>query len=125
MSAGARYGNPALGIKKARINAKKLKLPEQAQFQRFVHEIKRAGAWCSQDCGDLVRFLAYGGFRKTEAANVTWADCDFAKGEITVRGDPVTGTKSGAIRTIPMIPDMRLLLERLHTAAPEPIHPGW
>lgn len=41
--------------------------------------------------------------QKNEAANVTWADCDFAKSEITVRGDPDTGTKSGAIRTIPMI----------------------
>ncbi|MEQ2007477.1 MAG: site-specific integrase [Limisphaerales bacterium] len=117
VSAGARYGNPALGIKKARITLKKLKLPEQAQFRKFVHKIERAGAWCSRDCADLVRFLAYGGFRKTEAANVTWADCDFAKGEITVRGDPVTGTKSGAIRTIPMISEMRSLLERLKAAA--------
>ncbi len=119
VSAGARYGNPALGIKKARITLKTLKLPEQAQFREFVQKIEGAGAWCSQDCADLVRFLAYGGFRKTEAANVTWADCDFSKSEITVRGDPITGTKSGAIRTIPMISEMRSLLERLKSSAPE------
>jgi integrase len=61
----------------------------------------------------LVEFLAYGGFRKNEAAHVTWADCDFDKGEIVVRGNPETGTKNSEIRRVPMIPDMRLLLERL------------
>ena len=57
--------------------------------------------------------MAYGGFRKSEAANVTWGDCDFGRGEVIVRGDPETGTKNGEIRRVPMIPDMRQLLERL------------
>ena len=61
----------------------------------------------------LVEFLAYGGFRKNEAAHVIWADCDFDKGEIVVRGNPETGTKNSEIRRVPMIPDMRSLLERL------------
>ena len=62
---------------------------------------------------DLVEFLAYGGCRKGEAARVNGRDCDFDKGEITVLGDPATGTKNWEIRRIPMIPDMRRLLERL------------
>ena len=50
-------------------------------------------------------------FAKGEAANITWADCDFEKKEIIVRGDPVTGTKNWTIRRVPMIPDMLKLLE--------------
>jgi integrase len=60
-----------------------------------------------------VRFLAFGGFRKSEAANITWADCNFDKGEIVVRGDPETGTKNWSVRRVPMISDMIQLLQRL------------
>ena len=61
----------------------------------------------------MVRFLAFGGFRVSEARNITWNDCDFKKDEIVVRGDAETGTKNWGIRRVPMIPEMRELLERL------------
>lgn len=35
------------------------------------------------------------------------------KNEIIIRGDPITGTKNWEIRRVPMIPEMRKLLERL------------
>jgi len=41
------------------------------------------------------------------------ADCDFEKGEAVVRGDAETGTRNWSIRRVPMIPDLRRLLERL------------
>jgi integrase len=66
-----------------------------------------------------VRFLAYGGFRKSEAAQITWADCDFGRGKVIVRGDPETGTKNGEIREVPMIPDMRQLLEQMRSVRAE------
>jgi integrase len=110
---GSRYGNPALAIKKARIRQKALDLPEHDEFLRLVESIGSAGAWCSRDCADLVRFLAFGGFRKGEAGAITWADCDFEKREIVVRGDAETGTKNWTIRRVPMIPDMLELLQRL------------
>jgi len=116
---GARYGNPAVIIKKAKIRAKVLTLPEQEQFLALVAEIENAGAWCSRDCADLVRFLAFGGFRKGEAETITWGDCDLEKGEIVVRGDPETGTKNWSIRRVPMIPEMRSLLERLRAERQE------
>ncbi|MGA2542529.1 MAG: site-specific integrase [Verrucomicrobiota bacterium] len=115
---GARYGNPAMIVKKAKIRPKPLTLPEQGQFLALIQSVESAGAWCSQDCADLVRFLAFGGFRKGEAETITWADCDFEKGEVVVRGDPVTGTKNWSIRRVPMIPDMRELLERLRAECP-------
>ena len=115
---GARYDNPARFIKRASERAKVLILPEPAQFERFIEEIENGGGGFSGRCADLVRFLAFGGFRKSEAANITWADCDLEKKEIVVRGDPETGTKNWSIRRVPMIPDMLELLKRLRDERP-------
>ena len=116
---GARYDNPAKFIKRASERPKHLVLPEPEQFERFVSEVEDGGGGFSQACGDLVRFLAFGGFRKGEAANITWADCDFEKGEILVRGDVETGTKNWSVRRVPMIPDMRRLLMQLRGERPD------
>lgn len=110
---GACYDNPAKHIKRASERPRVLNLPEPDQFNRFVTELANGGGRDSQNCADLVRFLAFGGFRKNEAANITWGDCDFEKGEILVRGDAETGTKNWSVRRVPMIPDMRQMLERL------------
>lgn len=111
---GARAHNPARFITKKRVEPRELELPSPEQFEQFVTHIAEAGAWCSQECADLVRFLAYGGFRKTEAANITWADCDLDNGQIRVRI-----TKNGKPRSVPMIPDMRTLLQRIKSERPE------
>ncbi len=110
---GAIFHNPAMEIKRARVRPKMLVLPEPAQFQQFVAELENGTGRFSGDCANLVRFLAFGGFRISEAANITWADCDFEKQEITVRGDPETGTKNWIIRRVPMIPDMLKLLQEM------------
>jgi len=115
---GARYDNPAKFIKRASERPKQLVLPEPEQFEKFVLEIENGGGGFSQPCADLVRFLAYGGFRKGEAAQITWADCDMEKGEILVRGDAETGTKNWSVRRVPMIPDMTALLGGLKAERP-------
>ncbi|MGP8055837.1 MAG: tyrosine-type recombinase/integrase [Limisphaerales bacterium] len=113
VEAGARYDNPAVHIKRKKIRQKLLQLPSQEKFPELVVAIRKTdGAW-GKKCADLVEFLAYSGCRKGEAARVHGRDCDFEKGEITVLGDPVTGTKNWEIRRVPMIPDMRRLLERI------------
>lgn len=120
---GARYDNPASALKRVSERPKELKLPELTQFDRFVEEIQRAGGRFSADAANLVCFLAFGGFRKLEASFVTWGDVNFDRGEITVRGDPETATKNGEIRRVPMIPEMRRLLEALRKErADEPLH---
>jgi len=120
MEAGVRYENPAKAIQRASERQKKLQLPEPEQFESFVREIENSGSGFSKPCADLVRFLAFGGFRITEARHVSWADCDFKRGIITVRGEPETGTKgSGVPRMVPMIPEMQSLLERLLAERPE------
>lgn len=113
VEAGARYDNPATHIKRKRIRQKVLHLPTQDKFPELVATIRKAdGAW-GRKCADLVEFLAFSGCRKGEAARVEGQHCDFEKGEITIQGDPVTGTKNWEIRRVPMIPDMRRLLERI------------
>ena len=119
VEAGARYDNPARFIKKLRVRQKELQLPNRDQFLKMVESIEGVNRRFSQDCANLVHFLAYGGFRKSEAANITWADCDFEKKEITVRGNPETGTKNWTIRRVPMIPDMIKFLKRLRTERPK------
>ena len=115
VDAGARYGNPASEIKKVKIRQKILKLPEHDQFPALVQTVRKAGGRFSQDCGDLIEFLAYSGARKSEAARVVGADCDFANSRIAIKGDPDTGTKNWEVRHIPMIADMRRLLERVRS----------
>jgi integrase len=119
LDAGARYDNPARGIKRKRILLRPPELPSQETFLKFVSHIENSGRSSCYQAAALIRFLAFGGFRKSEAANIIWADCDFDKGKITVRGDAVTSTKNSEFREVPMIPDMRALLSRLKAE-----HPG-
>ena len=96
-----------------KIRLKRLQLPSQKQFVELINTIRNGDGGWAERCADLVEFLAYSGCRIGEAARVEGPHCDFEKGEISVLGDPVTGTKNWEIRRVPMIPDMRRLLERL------------
>jgi integrase len=106
--AGARYENPAIAISRSAVKSKALKLPEPGKFLEFVSAIENSKVNSCYLAANFVRFLAYGGFRKNEAAHITWADCDFDKGKIHVRI-----TKNGDARHVPMIAEMRALLERI------------
>lgn len=116
---GACYDNPAKAIGKHRVRAKQLELPSQTKFAELLKHIESIRVGRTKSCADLIRFLAYGGFRKGEAERVTWADCDFEKELIRVRGDAVTGTKNWEVRNVPMIPEMKTLLEKLRASRPE------
>lgn len=122
IEAGARYDNPALAaIWVKEHTSKQIRLPESGQFEMLVKEIENSGSGFAKPSAELVQFLAYGGFRKSEAANITWADCDFKRGKIILRGDPVTGLKrrrAGEFREVPMIPEMQTLLEQMRGKRP-------
>ncbi|MBI1176272.1 tyrosine-type recombinase/integrase [bacterium] len=113
VEAGARYDNPATHIKRKRTLQKILHLPSQDEYCQLLETVRKAdGSW-GRKCADFIEFLAYSGCRKGEAARVEGRHCDFEKGEITVLGDPATGTKNWETRRVPMIADMRRLLERI------------
>jgi integrase len=117
VDSGARYDNPAKDkdVKRARVRRKELRLPEPDQFLDLVKAVRSTGNGFSPLCGDAVEFFAYAGPRLNEAAKIYGRDCSFLKNEITIRGDLITGTKNWEIRRVPMIPEMRKLLERLKT----------
>jgi len=115
---GARFNNPAAELSRVKVRQKRLDLPSREELLRFVEEIGAAGARQSKDCANLVRFLAYSGVRIGEAKYVTWADADFARRELHVRGDPETATKNGETRYVPMIPELEEMLEELRSARP-------
>ena len=111
ITTGALHRNPAVGIKRARARAKQLTLPEGKDLSGSWSELEAGASRFSKDCADLVRFLAFGGFRKSEAAHRSPGRIVISrKLEIVVRGDAETGTKTGAIRRVPMIPEMFVLL---------------
>jgi integrase len=118
ISTGARFNNPAAGLTRVKVRQKQLELPSREQFLKFVDEIRTAGAGQSKDCANLVRFLAYSGLRIGEAKYVTWADADFARRQLHVRGDPQTGTKNGETRYVPMIPELERMLTELRAERP-------
>jgi len=114
MESGARYDNPAVGAQRVKQRTRKqIELPEYGKFIKLVESVRTSGSGFAKPAAELVQFLAFGGFRIGEAKHITWADCNFKRGEIVVRGDPETGTKNSESRIVPMIPDMRKLLERL------------
>jgi integrase len=113
IEAGIIYGNPAAKLERVPVRAKQLTLPTREQFLKLVESVESAGAWCSRDCADFLRGLAFTGCRTGEAAQIEWRDVDFRAGEIVVRGDAETGTKNWTVRRVPMIPDARALFERM------------
>lgn len=60
-----------------------------------------------------MQFLAYSGMRISEARAVCWSDV--GKDFILVTGGEV-GTKNHEARRVPIIPDMRVLLDRMRVA---------
>lgn len=116
---GVRHENPVLTLKRQRVRAKKLTLPSRQEFTKLVEAMEKAGGRDSRNCANFVRFLAFTGCRKGEAAKVTWGDVEFKKGRIAVRGDAETGTKNWEVRHVPMIDECRTLLENLRAERPE------
>jgi len=114
VKSGEKLENPASELKRIRVKQRDLQLPEREQFKVLVANLRqKSGGWGPR-VADLVEFLAYSGMRiKSEALWVTWQDIDWPRKEIVVRGDPVTATKNGEIRRIPMLQDMENLLLRL------------
>jgi integrase len=113
--AGTIYGNPAENLGRVPVRAKQLTLPSGDQFLQVVDAVEHAGAWCSRDCADFLRGLAFTGCRKAEAGQIKWRDVEFEAGEIVVRGDPETATKNWTVRRVPLIPDARALFERMRS----------
>ena len=116
---GVIYANPATGLGRRTIKPKQLELPTRTQFAAFIAEMRAGRSRDSQNCADLAQGLAFTGCRISEAAQIEWSDLNFADGEILVKGDAEEGTKNGEIRRVPMIPQARVLFDKMRAARTE------
>jgi integrase len=119
IKSGVIYRNPARVVELKKKTQKALVLPSREEFHSIVAHVRAGKHRTAIAAADLIEFLAYTGCRVSEARRVTWADCNLEKQTITVKGDPITGTKNWKIRTIPMISAAKQLLEQLQTRRPD------
>jgi integrase len=115
IEAGVIYSNPAAVLKRAAIRGKEIALPTIDKFNALLAEMRAGHSRDSRNCADFALGLAVTGTRKGEANAVEWRDVDFEAGEIVVRGDRETGTKNWELRRVPLIPDARMLFERMRS----------
>lgn len=106
--------SPLSGIARSGVQIVPSTLPEPEQFTRIVREMETSGAGQQQAVADFARFLAFSGCRLSEARAVTWGDVDLGEGFITVQNAKTRKARNySPTRRVPIIPDMRVLLERL------------
>ncbi len=83
------------------------------------HALSETGQ--AHNCADLVRFVAFSGCRISEARKVRWSDVNFDRGLIIVHNAKTRKTNNAAAtRNVPIIPDMRSLLDKLAKKAQRP-----
>jgi integrase len=119
IEAGVIYSNPAAALKRAAIRGKEITLPSIDDFNALIAEMREGHSRDSRNCADLALGLAATGLRKGEANALEWRDMDFDAGEIVVRGDATTGTKNWELRRVPLIPDARVLFQRMRSERPD------
>jgi integrase len=100
-------------LERKKVVAKNPPLPTLAQFSSLLDAMWNGHGRYSKACADLTAGLAFTGCRLREARWLTWSDIDFDAGRITIRGNPVTGTKSGEERTVRLLPDAAARFERM------------
>jgi integrase len=113
VEAGVIYSNAAVVVKRAAVRGKEIALPSVEKFNALIEEMRNGHSRDSINCADLAAGLAFTGCRIGEAREITWRDLDFQAGEIVVRGDCQTGTKNWDLRRVPLIPDARMLFQRI------------
>jgi integrase len=87
----------------------------------MIETIDTSGAGQAHHCADLVRFLAYSGCRISEARQVRWSDVNLERGFIVVHNAKTRKTANAApTRNVPIIPDMRILLDKLAKTPRQP-----
>jgi len=106
--------DPTKDVKRLGVKPTELKLPEPDEFEKILEKIDTSGAGQAHHCADLVRFLAYSGCRISEARQVRWSDVNLERGFIIVQNAKSRKTNAAATtRNVPVIPEMRALLDRL------------
>ena len=119
---------PIDDIKRVPDVVRKIKLPDDETFQKWLDEMKKEKGGLERD--HYVRLLAYSGMRPdSEAFELTWADVDFENEIVHIKGNPETGTKNdrqkqsakdqGDGRELPMNDNLKALLLEIKETYPD------
>ncbi len=102
--------SPAAGIKQVRRDKPVRKTPTAEEFQAIIADV-RAQVYNADaaDSADFLEFLGLAGLGQAEASSLTWGDVDWPRQQITTFRHK---TSTGFV--IPIYPQLRPLLERLH-----------
>jgi integrase len=118
ISHGLVMDNPALGIRRRRLDTASVVIPSRQQFKMLIADMRLRAV----NSADIVEFLAYSGCRSGEAHEVRWSDVDFASKTLRINiGD--TGTKKHT-RSIPLFPPLERLLRDMLARLPKPPKPN-
>ena len=101
--------NPAYSMRRIPVKIRPPTLPDAATFNRLLVEMDRYPI--ARNGAEMVRFLAYSGLRIGEARKLTAAD-------ITEHGIRVADAKNGETNYVPIIPELKELLEKLPQSGP-------
>lgn len=91
--------NPVNGAPRARVVKRLLDLPTAEKLGQLFTWMALNG---HRDASELAQFLAGSGLRISEAMHLRFGDIDWLHNTVTVRGDDVTGTKTGQDGLIPL-----------------------
>jgi integrase len=114
--AGIILSNPARVLRRRKLGKPQILIPSREQFRRLVEDLRQQDRR-SQPAADLVELLAYSGMRLAEATSIRWRDVYFEQDQFAVTGGEA-GARNNEVRTAPLFPALRQLLERLKAQAP-------
>ncbi len=110
--------NPAQSLARRRVGKRQILIPSHEEFSALMRSLRSMDPRAHQGA-DLVELLAYSGMRLREGTELRWGDVDCKRGVFVVTGGE-RGTKNHDVRTVPLFPAMRQLLERLHREGEDP-----
>lgn len=108
---GLLLDNPALGLKRRKVQSKAIVIPTHEEFDKLLKGIKRLDGRANE-AYNLVQLLAYSGMRLGEAIHIEWHEVDFKHNRFTVSGGEV-GTKNREVRMVPLFPKLKDFLLKL------------
>jgi integrase len=102
--------SPAAELKRRKVHDPVRLTPSWDQFKAIVGNVRAQvfNADC-KDSSDFLEFMGLAGLGQAELKNLTWGDVDLAKNRMKIRR-----VKTGRFFDVPIYPQLRPLLERLH-----------
>jgi len=111
---GITLDNPAQGMKRRKVQAKRIIIPTHEEFEKLLLGIKALDGR-AMEAINLVQLLAYSGMRLGEAIRIEWNEVDFQNDRFIVSGGDV-GTKNHEVRVVPLFPKLKEFLLELQEA---------